>query len=193
MDDVLEEIADNIADKLIISIAAGITVKQIRSRVPESVRIVRAMPNTPALIKSGITALFFEKQIGKEEHDLVDKIFGSVGETIEIPEEMMNTVTGLSGSGPAYVYMMIEALTDAGVLQGLAREKALKLAAETVKGAAEMVLQTGRHPAQLKDMVTSPGGTTIAGLEVLENNNFRGTLIKTVKRAVERSQELGEE
>ncbi|MFW6278914.1 MAG: pyrroline-5-carboxylate reductase [Bacillota bacterium] len=191
IDQVLTEIKDLVEDKLLISIAAGVTIDRIKNNLPASVRLVRVMPNTPALVKAGISALSFSDNCTTKDRELTHQIFCGVGEVIAVKEEMMDAITGLSGSGPAYVYTMIEALSDGGVLKGLPRKQALKLAAATVLGSAKMVLETEKHPAELKDMVTSPGGTTIAGLEELESGAFRSLLIKTVKRATERSEELG--
>ncbi len=189
---VLDEIKDLLEDKLLISIAAGVKIDRISTSLPSSVRKVRVMPNTPALIKSGVSALSFGDNCNEEDHRLVQKIFRGIGETVEIEEKLMDAVTGLSGSGPAYVYTIIEALSDGGVLKGLPRKQARRLAAATVLGAARMVLETDKHPAQLKDMVTSPAGTTIAGLEELEKGALRSTLISAVSRAADRSAELGE-
>jgi len=149
------------------------------------------MPNTPALVAEGMSALYYSPEVEADEKAFVEKIFKSLGKTAEVKEDEMDAVTGLSGSGPAFVYLFIEALADAGVLKGLNRQTALELAAQTVKGGAEMVLRSGKHPAELKDMVASPAGTTIAGIAELEDNAFRSTVIKAVKAAVERSKELG--
>lgn len=191
LEDVLQEIEEVVADKLIISIAAGVRIARIRKNISTSVRTARVMPNTPVLVQQGVSALSFSYNCTEEDKQLVRKIFSAVGEIVEVEEKMMDVITGLSGSGPAYVYTMIEALSDGAVLKGLPREQALKLAAATVQGAAKMVLETDQHPAQLKEMVTSPAGTTIAGLEELEKGAFRSLLIQTVKKAAERSQELG--
>ena len=191
LEDVLEEIEELLDDKLIISIAAGVSIARIRKNISTSVRTARVMPNTPVLVKKGVSAISFSYNCTEKDTELVRNIFSGVGEVVEVEEKMMDVITGLSGSGPAYVYTMIEALSDGAVLKGLPREQALKLAAVTVQGAAEMVLKTGKHPAELKDMVTSPGGTTIAGLEELESGAFRALLMKTVKRAAERAEELG--
>lgn len=193
IEEVLKEIKEQIAGKLIISIAAGITIDDIKNKLPASTRVIRVMPNTPALVKEGASAFTPGGQATEEDKQLVKEILTGVGKVIEVKEELMNTVTGLSGSGPAYVYLMIEALADGGVLKGLSRENSLQLAAQTVMGAAKMVLETGNHPGELKDMVTSPGGTTINGIEALESQGFRGILIDAVKKASERSEELNSE
>lgn len=188
---VLKEIKNEAKKKVIISIAAGIKTEVLEQYFGFKAKIVRAMPNTPALVGEAMSALYFSPHLEAEEIALVEKIFDSFGKTVRVAEKEMDAVTGLSGSGPAYVYLFIEALADAGVLKGLSRENSLKLAAQTLKGGAEMVLKTQKGPAQLKNMVCSPAGTTIEGVAVLEENNFRSAVIKAVSRAVERSEELG--
>ncbi len=185
-------ISTGIGDKLVVSIIAGISIDRLARELGSPGRIIRVMPNTPALINEGITALAAGPAVKEEELEQVKRLFESLGEVVEVGEDLMDGVTGLSGSGPAYVYMLIEALADGAVLTGLPRDLALKLAAWTVQGAARMVLETGRHPGELKDMVTSPGGTTIRGVEVLEERGFRSALIAAVKAATERSRELNE-
>ncbi|MFQ5559281.1 MAG: pyrroline-5-carboxylate reductase [Nitrospinota bacterium] len=192
MQGVLSEIFDKAADKLIVSIAAGITLSSIRSQLPETGRVVRVMPNTPALSGEGVSALSFSENVAKREQDFVQSIFEAVGKTVVVQEKLMDGVTGLSGSGPAFIFLVIEALADAGVKMGISRETALLLSAQTVKGAAEMALATGKHPAVLKDMVTSPGGTTISGLHALEKGSVRGSFINAVEVAAKKAQELGE-
>lgn len=187
---VLVEIKDVVKDKLVVSVAAGISIDHLESFLPSSCRVVRVMPNTPILVKEGISAIASNKTATKEDVEMVKEMFSGVGEVVEVEEELMDAVTGLSGSGPAYVYMIIEALADGGVLTGISRELALKLAAQTVLGSAKMVLETGKHPGELKDMVTSPGGTSIRGVEVLESHGLRGVIIDAVKKATERSKEL---
>jgi pyrroline-5-carboxylate reductase len=189
---VLEEIKESVQNKLIISIAAGININRIESYLPSSCRIVRVMPNTPILVKEGISAIAPNTGVTEEDLQIVRDIFGGVGKIVEVEEKLMDAVTGLSGSGPAYIYIIIEALADGGVLMGLPRELSLKLAAQTVLGSARMVLETGKHPGELKDMVTSPAGTTIQGLKVLEDNALRGIILNAVKEAAERSRELNE-
>ncbi|MCC3145019.1 pyrroline-5-carboxylate reductase [Halanaerobium sp. Z-7514] len=188
---VLEEIKALSADKLIISIAAGIKREFIEAKLSQNSRVVRVMPNTPALVGEGMSALSFADDLAEKERLFVKKVFKAFGRIIEVKEEQMDAVTALSGSGPAFVYLFIEALSDAGVLKGLDRQTALKLAAQTLKGGAEMVLESQKHPAELKDMVTSPGGTTIAGVASLEESGFRSAVIKAVSAAAERSEELG--
>lgn len=177
--------------RLYISIAAGISVAQLESWLGERQRVIRCMPNTPALVATGAAAFSRGAKATVEDAAVAVKILGSVGTADEVSEKLLDAVTGLSGSGPAYVYTVIEALADGGVLMGLPRTAALRLAAQTVAGAAQMVLETGKHPASLRDEVTSPGGTTIAGLEQLEAHGLRHALIQAVRKATERSKELG--
>ena len=177
--------------RLIVSIAAGVTLDTLEAASPDHFRIVRAMPNTPALVGKGAAAFCPGHRATPEDLAKARKLLESVGIALEMPEYFMNLVTGLSGSGPAYVYIMIEALADGGVLAGLSRQVALQLAAQTVLGAAAMVLETGEHPAVLKDKVTSPGGTTIAGLAELERLGIRTALITAVNAATQRAAELG--
>jgi pyrroline-5-carboxylate reductase len=187
----LQEIREEAKDKLVISIVAGVKLSALREVAGMGVRIVRVMPNTPALIHRGAAAYSTGPDVTAEDANVVEKIFSAVGKVFRVKEELLDVVTGLSGSGPAYIYIVIEALADAGVLMGLPRDLALQLAAQTVAGAAEMVLQSGLHPAQLKDMVTSPGGTTIAGIEALEASGIRAAFLSAVRAATERSIELG--
>lgn len=177
--------------KLLISIAAGVKIADLEKSTPASVRVIRTMPNTPALVGKGASAYCLGGRCVDGDEKTVISLLESVGLAVCVPEKLIDAVTGLSGSGPAYVYLVIEALADGGVMAGLSRADALKLAAQTVSGAAEMVLRTGDHPAKLKDMVTSPGGTTIAGLSVLEGRNVRSALIDAVMAATARSLELG--
>lgn len=188
---VVEQIAPVITKKhLVISIAAGVALKVIQERLPEGIAVIRAMPNTPCQIGAGAIG-FSPGDSADEEHiHIAKKIFDAVGISFEVPENLMNAITGLSGSGPAYVYLMIEALSDAGVGVGLSRSASLKLAAQTVYGAARMVLESGEHPAVLKDQVTSPAGTTIAAIDVLERAGLRSALMAAVKAATNRAKEL---
>jgi pyrroline-5-carboxylate reductase len=179
------------AGTLLVTIAAGIPTSSLEARLPESVRVVRAMPNTPAIARAGATAVAHGARSTPEDLELAQALFGAVGRVVTLDEGLMNAVTGLSGSGPAYVMLMIEALADGGVKVGLGREAALLLAAQTVLGSAKLLLDTGEHPARLRDMVTSPGGTTIAGLHALESGGVRPALIDAVERATARAQELG--
>ena len=179
------------ASQLIVSIAAGVKLQSIESALPEGTSVIRAMPNTPSQIGVGATGFSRGKAVTDAQAEIARTIFDAVGLSVEVPEKSLDAVTGLSGSGPAYVYLMIEALSDAGVRVGLTRDVSVKLAAQTVMGAARMVLETGDHPAQLKDRVASPGGTTIAGIDALESAGFRSALISAVKAATKRSEELG--
>jgi pyrroline-5-carboxylate reductase len=187
---VLGEISGDLRRVLVISIAAGITIRSIMNQAADAQRVVRAMPNMPALVREGITALSWTGAITEEDKEIARAIFQAVGRVLPIEERLMDAVTGLSGSGPAYVFQAIEALADGGVKMGLPRQTAEVLAAQTVLGAAKMVLESGDHPAKLKDRVASPGGTTIAGLHRLEEGRFRATLMGAVEAATKRSQEL---
>jgi pyrroline-5-carboxylate reductase len=187
---VVREAAD--ARPLWISIAAGVSLESILDALPGGARAVRAMPNTPALVGKGATAFVATASATSEDRSLAEAIFGAVGVVWEAPSEaLLDAVTGLSGSGPAYIFVLLEALADAGVRQGLPRDAAQLLATQTVLGAAQLALETGGSPAQLKDQVTSPGGTTIAGLAALEAAGFRSSLYEAVAAATARSKELG--
>lgn len=188
---VLNELGTSPTHALVISIVAGATIRTIIEQTGEATRVVRAMPNTPALVREGMTALAMGAGISDDDVRLVRTIFEAVGLVVSVEERLMDAVTGLSGSGPAYVFQAIEALADGGVLMGLPRHTAELLAAQTVLGAARLVLESGEHPAQLKDRVASPGGTTIAGLHQLEQGGFRAALMAAVEAATTRSKELG--
>jgi len=188
---VLKEIASDLAGKLVLSIAAGITIRAIAEQAASAGKIVRAMPNTPAIVREGMTAMALGTGLSDGDVATARAIFEAVGKVVPVEERLMDAVTGLSGSGPAYVFQAIEALADGGVKMGLPRQTAELLAAQTVLGAAKLVLESGEHPAQLKDKVASPGGTTIAGLHQLEQGGFRATLMGAVEAATKRSQELG--
>jgi len=177
-------------EKLVISIMAGIPSSMIEANLAAGCRVVRAMPNTPALIGAGATAVCAGRKASDDDLDLACRIFSLTGSAVCVEEKQMDAVTGLSGSGPGYVFTFIEALADAGVKNGLARDVAIQLAAQTVAGAARMVLETGEHPALLREKVTSPGGTTIAGLHALEQGCFRGVVMNAVEAACNRSKEL---
>lgn len=193
MGEALTDIAPAVTkSKLVISIAAGIPTTFIEGYLKKGVRVIRVMPNTPALIGEGAAALAAGSNATDNDLALAQAIFDSVGITVIVKEDLMDTVTGLSGSGPAYGFIIIEALSDAGVKMGLTRDIALKLAAQTLVGAAKLCLRGDRHPGQLKDMVTSPGGTTIAGIKALEDGKLRATLIDAVEAATLRSKELGQ-
>jgi len=193
MSRVLDEIAETISrDALVISIAAGVPVATIQARLTAGTRVIRAMPNTPALVDAGATAIAGGEHA--RESDLADakRIFDAVGVTVILEETALDAVTGLSGSGPAYVFLILEALSDAGVKVGLSRRTAQLLAAQTLLGSAKLLLETNEHPGRLKDMVTSPGGTAITGLHTLEHGGVRTTLMNAVEAATRRSRELGE-
>lgn len=177
---------------MLISIAAGVTLAKLEAGLGADARLIRVMPNTPALVGASATAFATGKATAAEDAQLAQKLFSSVGVAFQVKESLLDAVTGLSGSGPAYVYVAIEALADGGVAAGLPRDVATRLAAQTVLGGAKMVLETGQHPGVLKDMVASPGGTTIEGLHELEKGKLRGTLINAVRAATEKSKKLGQ-
>lgn len=177
--------------RLIISIAAGISINFIEGYLERGARVIRAMPNMPAMIGEGVTALACGGNAQEEDLAMARLIFDSVGITVVVEERFMDAVTGLSGSGPAYGFVVIEALSDAGVCMGLSRDIALRLAAQTIMGAARLCLVSGKNPVELREMVTSPGGTTIAGLKVLEEGKIRTTLMAAVQAATIRAKELG--
>jgi pyrroline-5-carboxylate reductase len=192
MDAVLAEIATAAdSSKLVISIAAGITIGRMEKALTAHPRVIRVMPNTPALVLAGAAGLTKGSTATNEDMALAQEIFTAVGRAVVVEEKLLDAVTGLSGSGPAYVFTVIEALSDAGVKVGIPRPLALELAAQTVFGSAKMVLDTKEHPAKLRDMVTSPGGTTIAGMHELEKGKLRAVLMNAVEAATNRSRELG--
>ena len=178
--------------QLVISVAAGVPVSAIEARLPEGTHVVRTMPNTPATVQAGATAIAPGTHATDDDLEVARSLFAAVGRVVTLDETLLDAVTGLSGSGPAYVMLMIEALADGGVKVGLHRDTALLLAAQTVYGSAKLLLDTGEHPGRLKDMVTSPGGTAIAGLHTLESGGLRRTLIDAVEAATNRSAQLGE-
>ncbi len=191
---ILKELAPDLAgllqpQHLLVSIAAGISLSTLQSLLGTQ-RVVRVMPNTPAQVGQGAAAIVADDELESADVKWVDQLFSAVGTTVHVPDRLMHAVTGLSGSGPAYVYLVIEALSDGGVAAGLPRDIATQLAAQTVLGGAQMVLQSGLHPGQLKDQVTSPGGTTIAALATLEAAAVRGAFIAAVQRSAARSVEL---
>ena len=189
---VLDQIKAGFEDRhLLVSIAAGVPLAAFSESLGSGRRLVRVMPNTPCLVGAGASAFALGGSATAEDADVVEQMLSTVGIVFEVPENLLDAVTGLSGSGPAYVYQIIEALSDGGVRAGLPREIATMLTAQTVLGAARMVLETGEHPAALKDAVASPGGTTIAGLHALEAGGLRGILMNAVLAATERSRELG--
>lgn len=191
---VAQELAEVIATAnskpLVLSILAGVSLSQLEAAFPD-IPVIRAMPNTPATVGAGITAICSGAYTKPIHQDIARQIFSAVGEVVEVTETLMDAVTGLSGSGPAYVALLVEALADGGVAVGLPRALAHLLALQTVKGTATLLSETKIHPAELKDRVTSPGGTTIAGIVQLEKAGFRSAIIEAVKAATTRSQELG--
>ena len=193
VDGVLKEIRGLVTGKhLLCSIAAGVTLAKLESGLGNGARVIRVMPNTPALVGASATAYALGKNATAEDGLLAQKMFSAVGVAFQLKESLLDAVTGLSGSGPAYVYLIIEALSDGGVAAGLPRDVATKLAEQTVFGSAKMALETGQHPGALKDIVTSPGGTTIEGLHELEKAGVRGALMNAVRAAAEKSKKLGQ-
>lgn len=192
MDKVLREITEHVKPgTLVVSIAAGVDTESIENALPDGVRVVRAMPNTPALVGAGATAVAAGRHASEADLATVKALFEAVGLAVVLEEYHLDAVTGLSGSGPAYIFLILEALADAGVKVGLSRRNAQRLAAQTVMGSAKLLLETDEHPGKLKDMVTSPGGTAIAGLHTLEEGGLRTTLINAVETATKRARELG--
>lgn len=190
---VLAEVRPHFTDAhLLISIAAGVTLARMETALPAGAKVVRVMPNTPALVGASASGFALGQAAGAGEAQLVQKLFSAVGTAYQVKESLLDAVTGLSGSGPAYVFLMIEALSDGGVAAGLPRDIATQLAAQTLLGSAKLLLETGQHPGALKDMVTSPGGTTIDGLHELEKGGLRAALINAVRAAAEKSRKLGQ-
>jgi len=190
---VLKELRGHINEKhLLVSLAAGVPLVKLEEGLETGARVVRVMPNTPALVGASASAYALGRSATAEDGQLVQKLLSAVGLALQVPEPLLDAVTGLSGSGPAYVYLIIEALSDGGVAAGLPRDIANKLAAQTVLGAARMALETGLHPGALKDMVTSPGGTTIEGVHELEKAGVRGALITAVRAAADKARKLGQ-
>ncbi|OQX08476.1 MAG: pyrroline-5-carboxylate reductase [Desulfobulbaceae bacterium A2] len=179
------------AEHLLISIAAGVPLRLFAEHLDEQARVIRVMPNTPALVLAGASALCGNAYVGREDMALAMQIFSAIGTCVEVGEHLMDAVTGLSGSGPGYVFTFIEAMIDAGVRVGLPRPLAESLTLQTIYGSVRLAQESGEHPALLKARVTSPGGTTIAGLHVLEEGGFRGMVMSAVQAATERSRELG--
>jgi len=194
IEDVVSEISGDISEEsIVVSIAAGTTTKKILRAAGKDIKLVRVMPNTPAIVQSGAFGVYFCSSVGQDERPAILSIFSGLGIVAVVEkEELMDAITGLSGSGPAFVAMFIEALGDAGVKMGLAAELSMRLAIQTVLGSAKMCLEQSIHPRELKDMVSSPGGTTIQGVSVLEDFSFRGAVIAAVEAAANRSKELSE-
>ena len=192
MDAVLAQYSDCLgSDHLVISIAAGVTIGQLEAGLGETMRIIRVMPNTPALVLAGASALSGNSNTSKKDMAIGLQIFSAVGTCVEVPENMLDAVTGLSGSGPGYVFTFMEAMIDGGVLAGIPRPTAEQLVLQTIYGSAKLALETGEPAAVLKGRVTSPGGTTITGLQVLEEGGLRGMVMTAVEAATERSRDLG--
>lgn len=190
-DEVLEEIKDVIDDKkIVITIAAGKTIESVENIIGNDKKIIRTMPNTPALVGEGMTSLSPNKNISKEELDFVKSLFDSLGKSEVVNEDLIHAVIGASGSSPAYAFMFIEAIADGAVRAGMPRDKAYKFAAQGVLGAAKMALETDKHPGELKDMVCSPGGTTIEAVKVLEEEKFRGAVLKAMDSCINKSIEM---
>jgi len=193
VNDVLAEARTHFTERhLLISIAAGVTLARMEAALPSGAPVIRVMPNTPALVGASASAFACGKSATAEDAQLAQKLFSAVGVAFQVKESLLDAVTGLSGSGPAYAFLMIEALSDGGVAAGLPRDIATRLAAQTLLGSAKLLLETGQHPGTLKDMVTSPGGTTIEGLHELEKAGVRGALVNAVRAATEKSKKLGQ-
>ena len=190
-EEVIDEIKDSVKkDQLIITLAPGKTLTWLEEKFGKSVKIIRTMPNTPALVQEGITAACPNQYVTEEELEYVCQILRSFGDIEVLPEKLINAEMAIAGSSPAYVYMMIEALADAAVAEGMPRAQAYRIASKAVAGSAKMVLETGKHPGELKDMVCSPGGTTIAAVKVLEKTGFRSSLMEAVEACVNKTKEL---
>ena len=189
--EVIAQIKEHVSeDTLIISIAAGKSISYIEEEFAHPIRLARAMPNTPALVSAGCTGVCFNERITEEQKELTLKLLRSFGMASEVPERLMDTVGAVSGSSPAYVFMLIEAMADAAVLGGMPRKQAYDFAAQAVLGSAKLVLESGKHPGELKDMVCSPAGTTIEGVRILENNHFRGSVMEALKGCIDKSKKL---
>ncbi|WNB92184.1 pyrroline-5-carboxylate reductase [Bacillus sp. NEB1478] len=190
--EVIEEIKKDIkSDAIIVTIAAGITTGDVEKAFGKKMKVVRTMPNTPSLVGKGMTAVSLNTEVTDDEQKLVESLLSSFGKVEFISESLMDAIPAISGSSPAYVYMMIEAMADGGVSQGLSRDQSYQLAAQAVLGAAQMVLETGKHPGELKDQVTSPGGATIAAVSTLEQERFRGAILAAMESCTEKVKELG--
>ena len=190
---VLKELRGLVSEKhLLVSLAAGVPLARLEGGLTSGARVVRVMPNTPALVGASASAYALGRSATAEDGKLVARLLSAVGLALEVPETLLDAVTGLSGSGPAYVYLFMEALSDGGVAAGLPRDIATQLATQTVLGAARMALETGLHPGALKDMVTSPGGTTIEGVHELEKAGVRGAIMNAVRAAAEKAHKLGQ-
>lgn len=187
----LKELNSSLQDQIVISIAAGVTLQTMKEVTPGTVKLIRAMPNTPALVQQGMTVLSPDTSCSDEDIAMAEEIFSATGRVLVMAESLMDAVTGVSGSGPAYVFTFIQAMADGAVKMGIPRQQALELAAQTVKGAAELVIQGGKNPLALRDMVTSPGGTTIDAVHVLEKSGFSGIVMDAIEKAANKSKMLG--
>ena len=187
--DVLSKM-DKITDKLVVTVAPGITVKTVKGYLDKSVKVIRTMPNTPLLVGEGMTVMAESVDVEQYKYDFVKSLFEKSGKVRVIKEELIDATIGVASSSPAYIYMLIEALADGGVYNGLTREDAVTMAAQAVLGSAKMVLETGIHPAKLKDMVCSPNGTTIRAVKVLEDKNFRGAVLDAMNECYKRAKEM---
>jgi pyrroline-5-carboxylate reductase len=191
MKSVIEDIKDEVENKILISIAVGVPIEFFMHIIGDKCKIIRAMPNTPALVGEGMTLISYCENILEDEVVLIKKIFSSMGKVEELDEKLMSEVTAVTGSSPAYVFMFIEAMADAAVMSGIPRGLAYKLASQAVLGSAKMVLETGNHPAVLKDQVCSPAGTTIEAVKILEKNGFRNAVIEAMEACTKRALEIG--
>jgi pyrroline-5-carboxylate reductase len=190
--EVIDEIKTTVKDStVIITVAAGITIEQVKAQFKKAIKVVRTMPNTPSFVGEGMTAICVDELVNNEDLERVRKLLGCFGAVEEIPEAKMDAIPAISGSSPAYVFMMIEAMADGGVKQGLSREQSYRLAAQAVLGAAKMVLETGSHPGELKDQVCSPGGATIAAVATLEEKQFRGAILAAMESCYDKVKQLG--
>lgn len=188
---ILEKIKSHLHSKsIVLTIAAGFSLKQTENIIGKDKKIVRTMPNTPAQVLEGITAVAFNQNINDDEKRFVFNLLNSFGKSIELEENLFHAYTGISGSLPAYVYIFAEALADGGVLEGIPRDKAYPIIAQSILGSAKMILESGKHPAVLKDEVCSPAGTTIEAVKTLENGKFRATIMEAVKACAEKSKQM---
>ena len=187
---VLDEVKDLVGEKLVVSMAAGVRTKLIEDKLGAKAKVIRVMPNMPCVVGEGATAYCLGRNAGAKDAEVVKKLFGAVGVAVGLKEEHMDAATGLSGSGPAYFYLIIKALAEAGIKEGLPRDVAEKLAAQTAKGAGRMVLNSGKSPDELIDMVRSPGGTTAEGLRVMEDKKVPDAMVEAVKAAAKKAREL---
>lgn len=187
---VLAEIGEVSNDKIYLSIAAGFSIERIKTYLGENAKIVRAMPNTPALVKCGMTVVSFNENVSSKDKDMIKTLLCSVGEVVELEEKFINTATALHGSSPAYVYMLIDAMADSGVNHGLNKETSILLAAKAVEGAAKMVLETNEHIMKLKDNVCSPGGTTIEAVLALEENGFKSNIQNAIDKCIKKADSM---